>query len=800
MNAVDVAADLWRFWPDTFAERLSRGRWRRYRHLRHTMNVISEMVYSGAGGIVIIEEPVRHGKALALDTPIATPAGWSTMGALQVGDEVFDETGKPCRVTWKSQVWTDRPCYAVKTDDGDVIVADEQHEWPLNLERRCPDTIKTTKQLAKKRRSRAMSRMNGALQLPDAELPIDPYLLGLWLGNGHHKDGALTMNAADIDPARRILAGIGCVFGDRAEADTIAIRGLLVKLKEIGVYGNKHVPALYMRSSPSQRLALLQGLIDSDGYTAPDGQVEFCSTLKHLAESVQELVRSLGRKASLIHGRATLNGVDHGDKWRVMFYMANAARMRKGERCRDAKRTPNRYLEANPCDSVPTQCIEVDSPNHLYLAGLSMTPTHNSESCSMWLPAWFLSTFPERYVLSTSYQHELAESWGRRVRNTLEENEAEIGIKLAQDSRSASVFHTQQGGYMQTAGVGGALTGKGMHLGIVDDSIKNAEEADSETIRAKQIDWFLSTFMTRRMPGCVVVIIMARWHSDDLAGFVQTHPELSKITRVVRLPALAEENDELGRKAGEPLCPELGWTREALLAIKGQIGERWFNALYQQRPTSTEGAEIKRHWWRYYDELPVHPDAMDMKVLTIDATFKDSDGSDFVVMQVWAVYGSFRYLLDVVRARMSFPETLVAILNLHERWRPHATLVEEKANGAAIIATLQQKIPGVVPVNPTSSKESRARAAAPQIEAGNCFLPNGKTFSGELVEECAAFPLGKHDDQVDALSQFLNYMMHHGGAPMTVLQPGDNRWVPPHLLQNLQQRGIQLTQNHKRFL
>lgn len=406
-------------------------------------------------------------------------------------------------------------------------------------------------------------------------------------------------------------------------------------------------------------------------------------------------------------------------------------------------------------------------------------PRHSkSETVSRWLPVWFLSNFPHRHVVLASYSASLAEGNGYDVRSRILEYGKDIGIEVAGDSSAVAAWRTSQGGSCRSVGVGGSLTGFGGHLIILDDLCKDAEEAESEVMRAKVVNWFSSVAWTRREPGCLVVIMATRWHEGDLTGWVLSHPELSKTAKRIRLPALAEEHDILGRQIGEPLWPE-HYDEERLRSARMGLSERWWNALFQQRPTSEQGGEIKRHWFRYYDELPVPAQQMDMRVMSVDASFRDTDGSDYVVIQSWGIYGTRRYLLDQVRARMGFVDTVKAILTSREKHLPHAIVVEAKANGDAILETLSREgVSELVAITPKASKQARARAASPQIEAGNVFLPKCR-FSDELVEESAAFPLGKHDDQVDCMSQFLNYIGDMRSNPVSHLRDGDDRFVPP---------------------
>lgn len=250
-------------------------------------------------------------------------------------------------------------------------------------------------------------------------------------------------------------------------------------------------------------------------------------------------------------------------------------------------------------------------------------------------------------------------------------------------------------------------------------------------------------------------MIMTRWAEDDLAGRLISEADAGGEQWVIlSLPAIAEENDMLGRSIGEPLWPER-FGLDELLMIKAAVGSYVWNALYQQRPSPVEGGMLKRGWWQFYKESPSKFDEI---IQSWDMTFKDSAGTDFVVGQVWGRKGADKYLLDQVRDRMDFPATLTAVKSLTAKWpQASAKLVEDKANGPAVIAMLKQKIEGLIPVEPQGSKVARVSAVSPQIEAGNVYLPDPSIapWVHDFIEECAAFPTGAHDDQVDAMSQAL---------------------------------------------
>ncbi|MBC7340837.1 MAG: phage terminase large subunit [Clostridia bacterium] len=410
-----------------------------------------------------------------------------------------------------------------------------------------------------------------------------------------------------------------------------------------------------------------------------------------------------------------------------------------------------------------------------------MPPRHGkSELTSRYFPAWYLGTFPDKRIILASYEADFAATWGRKARNLLEEfGPSLFGVKVSDDSAAAARWDiAEHEGGMVTAGVRGPITGKGANVAIIDDPVKNDQEAMSQTYRDATWDWYRATFSTRIQEEGAIILVMTRWHEDDLAGrLLRAQEEGGDRWEVVNLPALAEENDMLGRQPGEPLCPEL-FTKETLEATKIRLGSYWWNALYQQRPSPMEGGILKRSWWRYYRQLP---ERFDEVIQSWDMSFKETTSGSYVVGQVWGRKRADKYLLDQVRDRMDFPATLQAVRQLSARWpQARAKLVEDKANGPAVIATLKREIPGLIAVEPQGSKEARAAAVSPDIEAGNVYLPDPSIapWVHDFVEECAAFPNGANDDQVDAMTQALNRFNSRSLA--AVLTPigidGISRW------------------------
>ena len=366
-----------------------------------------------------IEVPRKAGKALALDTPVPTPAGWATQGELKVGDEVFAGNGEPTRVVATTNVMDGRPCYRLTFSDGESIVADAGHLWRTSARKQGlaadATALRTTQELFETatygtRRDRNHSvALAEPLALPDADLPIDPYVLGYWLGDGDSAGASFTVHSEDLSSLAAEVAAAGYHLGEprwRDETARVTVSTSPVRtgsrdtlsglLRAAGLLGNKHVPQNYLRASAPQRLALLQGLMDSDGTISARGvagnitRCEFTGMNEMLCFGVLELARSVGLKATLIGGRAMLHGRDVGPKYRVSFTAYSSTPVfrlaRKMERqvappaaaAQRARSRTRQLVSIDPVESVPVKCIQVDSAAGMYLVGRSFIPTHNS--------------------------------------------------------------------------------------------------------------------------------------------------------------------------------------------------------------------------------------------------------------------------------------------------------------------------------------------------------------------------------------------------------------------------------------
>jgi predicted phage terminase large subunit-like protein len=405
---------------------------------------------------------------------------------------------------------------------------------------------------------------------------------------------------------------------------------------------------------------------------------------------------------------------------------------------------------------------------------ISLPPQEGkSQRTSRAFVLWALRRNPATRAAIVSYEANVARRWGRAVRDDIIAH-PRLGLTVRRDVAAQNEWQLDgHDGGVFTTGIGGALTGRPVDLLVIDDPIKGRKEADSEAYRDAAWDWWTDTGAARLAPGAPVVLILTRWHEDDLAGRLLAADAAGEGEgwTVLNIPAQADhrpelgEVDPLGRAPGEFLVSARGRTRAQWEAIKRRSVTTW-TALYQGRPSPPAGLLFKRGTWARYaaplavpradGSMWVPPAPGDVIAQSWDMAFKGTTSSDYVVGGVWLKRGQDLYLLDMVRRRMTFTETLDAVKALSARW-PQAVmkLVEDKANGTAVMDLLGKEVLGLTPVEPEGGKLARANAAAPLVLAGNVHLPDAALLPvvEELVDEAAAFPNGAHDDAVDMLTQ-----------------------------------------------
>lgn len=412
-------------------------------------------------------------------------------------------------------------------------------------------------------------------------------------------------------------------------------------------------------------------------------------------------------------------------------------------------------------------------------AGLSprlmifMPPRHGkSEIGSKTFPAWYLGRNPKHEVIACSYSGDLAKDFSRKVRGLIDEEKYRtvFPTRLSQDSKAVEKWMTEQGGGFTAAGVEGPITGRGAHLGIIDDPVKDRADAESESVRAAVKSWYSSTFYTRLAPGGGVLIIQTRWHEDDLSGWLLElmkeaekeaaqsgeWPSNADRWEVVKYPAIAT-CDEAFRKQGEPLHEER-YPLSALERIKRTLIPRDWEALYQQNPVSQDGDYFTKNMLRYYDTLPP---LADLRIYAAaDLAIGQKESNDYSVFGVVGVDRDHNiYLLDLHRGRWNAMGIIDKMFEIHKRWNPVMFGVETGHIDMTLEPFLMKRMEetGVnIPYEKLrtrgADKQTRARPIQGRMEQGKVFFPRGAVWVESLVAELLSFPMGKHDDQVDMLA------------------------------------------------
>ena len=761
--------------------------WPGFIHGRHheIMAEAFEKVLFGDSKRLIINLPPRH--PLCVKTKVLTTDGWTTMANIQVGQHVFGPDGKPTKVIGKSEVHKDRQLYSVTTDDGVEVVCDGDHRWRVRLCRKGKTwQVYTTEQLwhreqganVKTLRSghvlvsyervvgeprAAMLPPTQAVELPEADLPIDPYVLGVWLGDGTSKQAIVTMQDDDAALVRAEFYRRGYITTDQSTHYTFGVLDLKVKLRDLGVLGDKHIPEAYLNASAGQRMDLLRGLMDTDGNVSKEGQCNFSQKSRDFCHSVRRLLWSLGVKNTLQVSRAKIGDKDYGDTHRISFYLKDCAFLpRKAERTIESDK--GRFIRIKKLEQTgDTVCIKVDREDECFLVSEGMVPTLNtkSEFASYLLPAWFMGNFPDKKIIQATHTAELAVNFGRKVRNLINSEDFQKvfpDVKLQSDSKASGRWATSKGGEYFAVGVGGAIAGKGADLFIIDDPHTEQEAilaAHDPSIYDKVFDWYTSGPRQRLQPDARIVIVMTRWGRRDLAGrLIQTSTERGDGEtewEVIELPAILP--------SGKPLWPQF-WKIEALEALKAELPAHKWNAQYQQQPTNAEGAILKREWWKRWPAS--RPPQCEYIIVSADTAFTKNNRSDYTAFTTWGVFeqpnesgsmGQNLILLDAFKERMEFPELKQRALEVYREWEPDTLMIEGKASGLPLIHELRQlgiPVSEFTPTRASGDKIMRANSISDMFASGIIWAPETR-WADDVIEECASFPNGAHDDYVDAV-------------------------------------------------
>jgi len=409
---------------------------------------------------------------------------------------------------------------------------------------------------------------------------------------------------------------------------------------------------------------------------------------------------------------------------------------------------------------------------------VNIAPRHGkSELISYLAPAWFLGKYPQKKIIMGSHTADLAVNFGRRVRN-LVGSEAYKGIfpqvELQSDSKSASRWGTNFNGEYFAIGVGGALAGRGADLFIIDDP---HSEQEAKTGRADVFlpawEWFQSGPLQRLMPGGAIIIVMTRWSKLDLTGMIVQQTERNEDVdpwEVVEFPAIKDD--------GQALWPEF-WDVEELLAKKAALDIRYWNAQYMQKPTSEEGALIKREWWQIWDKDT--PPECEFIIMSLDAAQEATNRADYNALTTWGVFYNEEtqnfaiILLNAIKKRMEYPELKKLVLEEYREWQPDAFMVEKKSNGSALYQEFRRMGVPVGEFTPGKGQDKIARvnAVSDLFASGIVYAPD-RRWAKEVIEECNDFPAGTNDDLVDSTTLALLRFRQGGFLRLPTDEPEDN--------------------------
>lgn len=778
--------------PINLAVKSSKGRFLRAPHLSLLEYEVLETLQPDGWDILIAQAPPRHGKRLEHDTLVLTPKGWSTHGELEVGDEVFAVDGTRTQVLAVSE---DGACDClVKLSDGEQILAHEDHLWTV-FDRNAKDCrVVTTKQIeacvyagycrSGKPRGRYLLDYCKPLEMPPAYgLPVHPYFLGVWLGDGKATGWSICGEVNDLAHIELKLLKLGYKPSWETIHSATGVRYLGFKglpwLAKLGLLNHKHIPMEYKLASVGQRRELLRGIVDTDGHVEPGGRVRFVSCSLRLAEDVAEIVRSLGYRASTTVQQPTTSSsgiVGRQEVFTVQWTPHDGEQQatlpRKDIRRKGVRRRRS-IVSVERVAAKPGKCIEVSHPQKQYLVGKSLTPTHNSEFLSKAVPTWFHLTYPERQSMLISYGLDLARRHSRHVRNEVIQYAPWFGHKGVDPNASSASDWQMANNYggMKAAGIGGGITGRGADLMAIDDYIKNAVEAVSDDLRERQWEWFQTTAYSRIEPGGKLIVLATRWHSDDLIGrLLKFALEDTKLkVREIRLPALAEPTpaspDPLGRQTDEPLWPER-ISYEYLDGRRRILDPYWWNAIYQQRlGTYGHNEWPSEYFYGILAQDDEWPRRMALSATALDPSKgKNARKGDYSAIVNVGFSGGYLWVEADIERR-PVPKMMLDLVAFNDRIRPTVTGIEGVAFQELLATDYEQaqvesgyyRDPPEL-IDNTVNKELRIGRLGTWLRLHRVKIK--RNASGLLLlEQLKAFPNGKHDDGPDAMEMAIRLLL-----------------------------------------
>jgi len=731
--------------------------------------------------------PAQHGKEIDDRCPVLTNEGWKNHGDLQVGDKVFTATGALANVTYVSEgSYSD---LKVRTADGAEIIAHRDHLWVVHdrTVRDRPRTVMTTQQLldAGLRDKRGGRRWHlplvEPLQAPEADLPIHPYVLGAWLGGGNARAARITHAANDDEVIEAMVAAGAEVRCSSRHASTgafdtwftLPMRHALIGA---GLLGNKHIPDVYLAASFDQRMELLAGLIDTDGYVHHESRrvcISGCD--ERLMRQVATLVRTFGWRATVARFEPTTSSsgiVGKKPTYQVTFSpdLPIPTRMpRKRIEGFDVQRRRIAIDSIEEVEPVRSRCIAIDHPEHVYLVGEHLTPTHNTQLASIFFLAWFIGRNPHKNVIFITYNDDFARAIGRKVKAVLTSpifKQIFPNFSVNADSKAADAITTMDGGTLYFLGFKSGISGKPADLLIIDDPIKGREQARSPTLLQELKEKYWMEVESRCHNDTIRFVIQTRWAVDDLIGMLcdPSHPdydpETAKDWEYINIPAIQTDPEVaalVGLQVGDALWPE----RHGLPRLQNyrRRAPREFEALMQGNPTPDDGELFKREMLIPYTspgELPVR---LLMYGASDHAITEKRENDPSCVGCIGVDENDEWWIMPDIVWKHTSPDALVEnILAQISAHRPMMWFAEQDmigmTLGPAIRRGMEEK--GVFtmlePVSKTSDKQAKAATAIHRAAMHKIHFPTFAPWWSAARSELLKFPMDRHDDFVDWLS------------------------------------------------
>lgn len=769
----------------------------------HLADALTDVVLGAEDGEsqhLMLFAPPQHGKELSHSTPVPTPDGWTTHGDLKPGDYVLGRDGQPVQVlAIGPDIMSNR---AVEFSDGTTIKCHANHEWLIHSKHRHHvDRVYETDAMVanglwtgdgeNKRGNRAVFQIdaNQEIAFRSRDLLIPPYVLGAWLGDGTTSGPELTSAPGDVAIAEEIEKYGYEISSKQVHEITGCVRyyfrGLVAQLREVGVLNHKHIPDIYLMSSVSQRMELLAGLLDTDGYVYhKNGRVTFSNADADLLRDVTRLVSSLGWRVttSWTEPQLSSSGIQGKVSTCQLTFNPTEVIPTKLKRKHNKEVRPRRSLrsvkEITNIAPEPGRCIQVEGG--IYLVGDTFIPTHNSELVSTRLPSFWLGHNPDLPVALVSYGASLAYRNSRYARSVMDSPfypRIFPGVQKDEQNWRVEDWHVRnRKGYVMAVGVGGPITGHGFGLGLIDDPIENWAEAQSERNRETIWQWWQGTFRTRLWEGASVIFMLTRWHEDDLAGRILEEEgtvEEGGKWKVLSYPALSEdpETDPLGREYLDSLAPSR-FSKEWLLDFRATVVEQVWQAEYQQNPIPPSGDMFKVGRLDIDDTVPAE---ICNVVRGVPVNIKDG-------VRYWDLAGTEKktakrdpdstsgtltsehddrfYVLDNINVQFGPDRVEDLIIQTAKIDGPKVKIVIEQEPGQAGKAQIEHYVKLLAGYDvkgepSTGDKRTRAAAWASQVNHGNVTLLKSD-WNKPFIATHANFPHGVHDDDVDSAAGSFN--------------------------------------------